>query len=435
MSGLGTVLDRLQGLFGKGYLVAGFLPALVFVLLNLGLGAWVSPVVRDLIRVLASLEAGDQVSVYLVLAFVVGLFGFLLWSLNPWLRILLQGRALPTFVQELLRRRQRDELRELEMELASWRRELWAFRRATRSDAPDSWLGQLQQITSDRANADAEPAPEQPEGDAVLGRLEELKTEVPPPRFEIVNQLFGEVVRRMPTAARHDAYRMQSTFQDLARRCLNATDAAYRRLLSERAANYPEHEADLAPTRMANRWRVDNDYAWRRYQMDLEVFWPRLQRILHSEGASSLVDEKETQLSFATAMTTVSIVLVMMWWPLTVWGIRSSTIYALAVGLALVMVVSFYQAAALASAAYGSAVRSAVDLHRLDLLHSLGVERPRDSDEEREIWGRLTAQAELLPAGAVQFEQEGSVDAGDAEPVVDPPSGSLFGRIRRLVGR
>jgi len=59
----------------------------------------------------------------------------------------------------------------------------------------------------------------------------------------------------------------------------------------------------------------------------------------------------------------------------------------LAAGWALVWVC--YEAAVVQARSYGQKLRTAADLHRFELLKTLGVPLPKDLGEERALWKRL----------------------------------------------
>ena len=93
--GFGAVLDRLQGLLGKGYLLAGFFPVLLAALLSLPLIPLVAPEfpywVQDALELPAARQAIAGFCVVLVLAFA----GFVLSMSNSWFRRLFAAGTFP----------------------------------------------------------------------------------------------------------------------------------------------------------------------------------------------------------------------------------------------------------------------------------------------------------------------------------------------------
>jgi hypothetical protein len=95
-TGLTSVLDTLEKLFSKAYLVAGFLPAGVFLAVSALLGYHASPAFRFWFSALSLTSVVGLVPIWLLLIIVAALLGFLLWTVNPWFREVLEGRHLPT---------------------------------------------------------------------------------------------------------------------------------------------------------------------------------------------------------------------------------------------------------------------------------------------------------------------------------------------------
>jgi hypothetical protein len=68
-----------------------------------------------------------------------------------------------------------------------------------------------------------------------------------------------------------------------------------------------------------------------------------------------------------------------------------------------------YRAAVSQTTELGSLLRVAFDLYRHEILHQLGIERPRDPSAERALWQRLTIQmlGDPVPATAAKEASDG----------------------------
>jgi hypothetical protein len=94
METIGSLLDRLQGLFSKGFLLGGFIPAFLFVFLNIGFAYWLLPILRDPINHLIDIELHHSIFFWLTGILIIFILGIAIWSLNPWFRQFMEGRHL-----------------------------------------------------------------------------------------------------------------------------------------------------------------------------------------------------------------------------------------------------------------------------------------------------------------------------------------------------
>src|SRR5882757_5398279 len=97
---IGTLLDRLQGLLSKGFLLGGFIPAFLFLLLNGGLAYGLFPSFREDPALLALIAGTNPFVTGLLIVVLTFLLGIAIWSMNPWLRQFLEGRYLPSLLRK-----------------------------------------------------------------------------------------------------------------------------------------------------------------------------------------------------------------------------------------------------------------------------------------------------------------------------------------------
>jgi hypothetical protein len=159
----------------------------------------------------------------------------------------------------------------------------------------------------------------------------------------------------------------------------------------------PDQEAFILPTRLGNVIRCFERYSSQAYGMDAIVFWPRLVSKIDPTFAST-VDEAKTNfdfmlnLSFLSALTSLAAVIIglavkapLQWSYHLPWLWRAFFF--------LVLAVLFNQLAINRAQAWGTQVRAAVDLYRLDLLKALGYQqKPLTYQEERAIWSELSSE-------------------------------------------
>src|SRR5215210_7123783 len=92
---VGALLDRLQTLLGKGYLLAGLFPLLVGILFSAPLVWAIESEAPYWLRELIDIPASRQAVYCAALLFLICFLAFLLWMINPSLRSLLEGKYLP----------------------------------------------------------------------------------------------------------------------------------------------------------------------------------------------------------------------------------------------------------------------------------------------------------------------------------------------------
>jgi hypothetical protein len=168
--------------------------------------------------------------------------------------------------------------------------------------------------------------------------------------------------------------------------------------VQQRFPPYP-HELDanhLAPTTLGNLLLSAELYPFDRYGVDAVRMWPRLYHVIPEPLRNSMADARASMefmlaVSFLAGLYTplASVTLI-------IWAGPISWFAASLCGGTLVAVLAYVGALAPA-AVYGSHVRTAYDLHRLELLESLGLPRPSTLAEEKRTWRAVTA---FLDGGA-----------------------------------
>lgn len=159
----------------------------------------------------------------------------------------------------------------------------------------------------------------------------------------------------------------------------------------------PDQESLILPTRLGNVIRCFESYSFLAYGMDSIVFWPRLVSKIDPAFAST-VDEAKTSfdfmlnLSFLSALTGLAAVTIGLAIPRPLeWGCHLPWLSR--AFFFLVLTVLFYQLAINRAQAWGTQVRAAFDLYRLDLLKALGYQqKPLTNQEERAIWLKLSSE-------------------------------------------
>lgn len=126
--GLGSIIDRVTGLFGKTYFLAGFLPVLFLAAVSLLAGYDVSPWMFRQVNAFRGLDAARQALASGVLLVAIAMLGFVFWSANPWLRALLEGAPLAGRLHGWLVRDQQERLAALETGVRACEERMFGFR-------------------------------------------------------------------------------------------------------------------------------------------------------------------------------------------------------------------------------------------------------------------------------------------------------------------
>jgi hypothetical protein len=164
------------------------------------------------------------------------------------------------------------------------------------------------------------------------------------------------------------------------------------RLLNRRQFNFGVQQ--LAPTTMGNIANTVQSYAISRYNLNLDIFWSRLQKAIQRDDKSyALVQDSKTQLDFLVTSCWLTMAWTVIWAPaLAVAGHDWRVFLAAALG-GPVIARLWYVAAVEQYRAFADVLRTAVDLFRFDLLKELRLAPPTDLHTERGLWDALNQLA------------------------------------------
>jgi hypothetical protein len=157
---------------------------------------------------------------------------------------------------------------------------------------------------------------------------------------------------------------------------------------------YPRRHEDLLPTSFGNVVRAFELHSSHRWGLDAIAAQPRISALL-SESEREIEVDARSEAAFFVNLSLLSIVLA---------GVcivdlilfRSAAWYQIAALLIPFMSAwIFYRASIGAAERWGSTVRSAIDLHRLDLYTKIGVRQPTTFQEERTVIGPAVSRCFL----------------------------------------
>jgi len=182
---------------------------------------------------------------------------------------------------------------------------------------------------------------------------------------------------------------------------------------------HPDRAWLLLPTHLGNVLRAAEGYAGRVYGMDAPFWWPRLWPLLPEERQQAVDDALTTMVSllnFATLMIYVAVDVALYLNGCRIPYRAGWALAALALGGLLFALA--YRGAAAQARGYGQQIRTAIDLHRFELLKALHLPLPATPQEERALWARLAAwlyNSDLGAARDLDYDY-GKQDQGAEEP-------------------
>lgn len=373
---IGTLLDKIGGLFEKDFLFASFLPALLFVsaliatlAVVIGLDAawsWVG-----------WLSTREQAFGSIAVGIGVIIFAYVLGSLRPVFARIWCGKSRNVVYRPFFALGERH-----------WHARYRHLRLV--AEAPGTWA----KIDADfRNRVDAairahkpHPPPAPP---SVLKQLTCSAGDLAVfPTVKIAENLIDDFVAAQKE---HTEDSLTSAFHAISQilNLAQARDAMVRK--SARAAlvnDFGPPEA-IRATALGNLSEAFQFYPARRYNMEAEVYWPRLRKVVAKEYLD-IVDEPRIMMDFSITMATL-----MAWYALLAafvgpWLWMNWKPWSIAFVFGAAGSIFFYRRAVTAAKQYAQLNNACFDLFRLDLMTALHLPPPVTLQEERAGWDAMS---------------------------------------------
>lgn len=399
MDAIGTVLDRLHGLLGRSYVLAGFLPAFVAAAASLALWYLVEPETHYILVDFFSLGASQQVLFVGAILMTLAVAGFVLWSFNSWIRSVMSGN-LPELLASMLRAREQERFDQLMQTIRNLTPDYVAYRRL--AIGPANPVGVWRQsLTSARLSAPVHSGV----GKSVDPSLEAGFT---PPRdayqsgrtipFQIMDALRVRLEAELTQKFADELpalNALQMEFRELAEYASERWQEERHRLLSYRARRFATGRASLCATTLGNVAAAHTDLIYRRYGINIEVYWLQIQKLAQTdEKFSLLINDSQTRVDVSVSLAAVT-ALFTVTWSLILLAVQGPLLaYVLVLLIGCGSTAACYQMCVANTYTYFSAVRAAIELYRFDLFRQLHVALPANSDTERATWRALSLQAQ-----------------------------------------
>lgn len=316
---LGTIVDKVQSLFSKGFLLGAFFPVLIFVAINAVIAFFGLAPSFDFIRTLDRLWTGLtawQAVLTGTLLIAVGVLAYLFSTLTDVVRRLLEGRYLANWprVWEGVMAPVRNEVAARQLAQSAALRE-WSRRRRIGNASVSRLEAAVVVGNSAGAAGDAARVTAADTAVTAVQGLDLADANYEPSLTAAVTAL--EVALRTNRLQNpSDAQRAAAETLDGLYRALTNTEIKRwteeaRRKFNSASSDLSENYVldDLYPTRLGNIRAVTESYSDRTYGVDFQYLWPRLQPvILKNDKMGPLVELAKARVDFALLTLSLAIV-------------------------------------------------------------------------------------------------------------------------------
>lgn len=416
-----SILDKLDGWFGKSFVVASLLPVLLFGGANILMARFVFPQTsQDALAYFAKWPFAplDFTASFLIVCAIVA------YLTEPWVRFTLNGLRGDNWPKGLAALGVADEsakLRALD-ETKRERGELKAGLNKFKGDEPEVKLIDARQ-----------------QGVAVGAISQPAKIEAAKLAAEAIARLRdrGEIidVRTLEQAVDVVAKALERNCADkdalvvveprsyvevgqceelngLYRSLLAAIDYAMKRADFEWTAavnrrNSRMPRGNVAPTELGNKYAALNDYLYEIFTIDIDFFLPIIRMILiKDKDVSELLESAQRRLDFA-ARTLVLVIVFTITWLIAVACAPKSIIAVAVVGSAgAVVAVLGVEIIKTSFDRYSEAIRAICILKRFEVLTALHMKLPANWSAERSLWKSVNEQLQWGSAAPSEIEYE-----------------------------
>jgi hypothetical protein len=381
---LGTLLDKLQSLFSKNFVI-GSIPLFTFLLLH-GLMAYrVSYYFQRWVELYFFSQSPTRQAVlsfaFILVAIIVS---YVLSTLSVFMREVLEGKhGLGQYLSAALSQRYRDRLVDLEKQLRAAK-----THRRKLKEKQSLWtrqMGEAYQLGAKAATCVYQSS-------ATLATLSDLRQgnqHIRPEQLETEVQTLTTALQTNNPELDSDASMNLDADHGLLLQLIRyATDRAqekYAQYLTEFQFDYAGEE--VAPTQMGNISRVAPHYAATRYSMNLDIFWTRLQKVVAADANFySVIQGAQMQVDFLVALIWYTLTFTLTWVIILPCMGEAQDLFLLIALAGPLLAYAWYRVTLQNYRAFANLLCASVDLFRTDLLKALKVPLPANAEQEHLIW-------------------------------------------------
>ena len=424
---LSGLLEKLKSLFTPSFLISSVTPLFCFILFNGAIFGQYNHTVRKWVSDYYVSSAGSKTVTAAIISIVLLVIAYVFSTLNLFLLEILQGQHLPKWLEYRLRTGENARLDAVTQR--------WKQIRGVRRN-----LTARVKVKVEPAKADPEPAKpnvEQVKPDSVPDQYivlpvsdnwietlhksykegNEIKTCRYPSKHAAhqslqgllqmrdkgavitaddlknsVDQLSRELATNSATLPDNaDSIRLDrdaGLLEALIAYALGKSEDKYIRQFNEKEFDFSRYT--VAPTRMGNVAESVRSYALSRYGMNLDFFWPRLQKVLQNKsGFYQTLQDAKTQLDFIVSLFWLTLVSTALWLALLPFLSRTWLPLISVWMFGPLIAIMWYRMAVQNYRSFAGLLRSCIDLFRFELLTDLKIPLPQDSQVEQQTWDRL----------------------------------------------
>jgi hypothetical protein len=371
-----TLLGKVAGLFEKDFLFASFLPCLIFMSCTVAtLTAVIG--VDGVCEWMEAWNAVQKSAATLFATLVIVIFAYVLHAMRPALTKFWSGRA---DLVVLWGFRKLGEL------IEAYRYRLME----ERSKRFSPWQDVLDQFTSDVEKVWDANRPE-PSPNNIKDLLKLANGLQEGMGAAVVKERVGEVVKAFSL---YSGEKLSVIYEPINRSIMEWNEREEVQIQTDTCA-LDRHFGTLETIRataLGNIIESYNQYAYKRYRMEAEIFWPRLRRVIPAEYFE-LVREPRILLDFSLAMATLGAAYALLALLAGPWLWYKPSFWLPLAAAGLLVSYFFYRLGVGAAQQLGEMIRSSFDLFRLDLMTALSRPHPATFLAEQKQWEELSRVA------------------------------------------
>ena len=396
---IGSLIDKFQGLLGKGILLVGVMPFLLLVVLN---GIILSTLFHNrYVSILKYLGEDEKHTLFdwVSIVLVIFIFSAIFYGLNTFFTKFLQGKYFPSIVSKFLKKRQLALYHKMTNRSAKLAKDLFEFR-----SNRQKFLDQLKQARA--IGNDYKVWTDSSSLETDFQNLKMAHKSDNPVEFDRVSDYFKVILDAL-RSYRADGSRLNilhlafiQFYDDVS----SYYEHEYDRIRYDLRQQFPGSVGRVGATTMANYAEVHRDYALVRYGMDIEQFWFHLLKVVRKdENLSDMIEQAKLRLEMSVSIVMVLGFVTVLWIPLSL-SHASPVPFILISAIGPLLVTAAYHGATQNYLNFTEVVKSAIDLNRLKIFEELNLNTPDNSDREIEYWHILSQDKPKLnyANGAVQ---------------------------------
>jgi hypothetical protein len=375
---LGTLIEKLSALLSKSAFVASFIPLLAFMAANTGL---LSAVNRPFRTWIVSHRTNAEFIGGVVIAFFIG--ALILATINTRLRELMEGRFWPRVLCGRFTTDQHNRLQALNVEYTR----LQVARRLM-SRQSQRWTQTLKDWRERKPKNPQRVYDPTGRAGSLIRKLHQqrLRGEVVSPEILKLSVIrLKRELRVNPMSVPLDADQVE--LNEIIRFADAKIKSEIIRIFNERQFSFPPEI--LAPTAMGNIALSIRSYTLSRYQLNIETFWTRFQKVMQGEPFYAVLQDSKVQLDFLVSLFWLSVISTAPWLISLAFLGYSLWLYVAIALTGPLAIWAFYRLALQNYRAFADLMRCSVDTYRIRLLKDLQLPEPTGSREEAALWQAL----------------------------------------------